>query len=432
MTPDSAALPAPADPAIRCRRIAVVINSLGTGGAERVVENILRTAPPGAWDCHLVLLDREQTERRTPPGHVTVHRLDCDFGLFESILQLRAVLQRIEPDLVVSFLVRANVAAIIASRSIGAPCIISERAQLTAHLAGRYPWYTRWAAWLMPRLLYPLADHVIAVSAGVRSDLVSRFGVAPDRASSIPNPFDLERIAQEAEAEPELPLPDRFIVSVGRLVGSKGFNDLIEAYARASPDASLCILGEGPERERLENRLAASGLDRKVRLLGYARNPFAIVGRAELFVSASRCEGFPNAMAEAMALGVPVVATDCPSGPAEILDGVESTECNTVHEGRYGVLVPVLRPDALALAIRLMEDAGKRQHYSELARRRMGDFRIDTIARRYWSSFEAALAAHDARDAGRRARREVRVRRLRRWREQVVRHVRRWAGRERA
>jgi glycosyltransferase involved in cell wall biosynthesis len=270
------------------------------------------------------------------------------------------------------------------------------------------------------------------VSAGVRSNLVRKFGVAPDRESSIPNPFDLERIAHDAEAEPELPLPDRFIVSVGRLVGSKGFNDLIEAYARANPDASLCILGEGPERERLENRLAASGLDRKVRLLGYARNPFAIVGRAELFVSASRCEGFPNAMAEAMALGVPVVATDCPSGPAEILDGVETTQCNTVHEGRYGVLVPVLRPDALARAIRLMEDSGKRQHYAELARRRMGDFRIDVIVERYWSRFTAELAACDARRTERRTRRQVRVRQLGLWRDQVAQRLRRWAGGEHA
>jgi glycosyltransferase involved in cell wall biosynthesis len=429
MTPDSATF---ARAATTRRRIAFVINSLGTGGAERVIESVLKTAPLADWECHLILLDREEPERRTPPEFVEVHRLDCDLGLTESILQLRTVLDRIRPDLVVSFLVRANIAAIIAARAVDAPCIISERSHLSTHLAGRYRWYTRWAAWLSPRLLYPLADHVIAVSEGVRSDLVRNFGVSPGRVSSIPNPYDLDRIAQDAEAEPELPLPERFIVSVGRLVGSKGFNDLIEAYARANPEASLCILGEGPERERLENRLARSGLDRKIRLLGYAQNPFAIVRRAELFVSASRCEGFPNAMAEAMALGVPVVATDCPSGPAEILDGVETTECNTVHEGRYGVLVPVLRPDALARAISLMEDPDMRRRYSELARRRMDDFQIGAIARRYWETFEFGLAGHCSRKEERRARRAARAQQLRRWRELAFQRLRRLAGRERA
>jgi glycosyltransferase involved in cell wall biosynthesis len=169
-----------------------------------------------------------------------------------------------------------------------------------------------------------------------------------------------------------------------------------------------------------------------VRLLGYAKNPFAIVSRAELFVSASHYEGFPNAMAEAMALGVPVVATDCPSGPAEILDGVETTDCNTVHEGRYGILVPVFRPDALARAITLMDDPEKRRHYAELARKRIGDFHIGAIAGRYWSAFEAALSEHQRRKDDKRSRREARAQALRRWPGLAMQRVRRWAGRERA
>jgi glycosyltransferase involved in cell wall biosynthesis len=228
MTPDSETLSASGNPAVQRRRIVFVINSLGSGGAERVLENVLKMAPQDAWECHLVLLDRER-EFRTPPDFVQVHRLDCHRGPFESIFQLHAVLRSIEPALVVSFLVRANIAAVIASRAVGAPCIISERSHLSTHLAGRYPWYFRWAAWLPPRLFYPLADHVIAVSEGGRSNLIKNFGIAAGKANSIPNPYDLERIAVDAEAEPEFPLPARFIVSVGRLVGSKGFNDLIEA-----------------------------------------------------------------------------------------------------------------------------------------------------------------------------------------------------------
>jgi len=372
------------------RRIAFVINSLSTGGAERVMNNILHMAPEG-WACHLILLDSE-TERRTPPDFVTMHRLDCRFSLLASIRRLRAELMSIKPDLVVSFLVRANVASIIAARAVNAPVVISERSQLSTHLAERHRGLRRWAAAAAPRLTYPHADHVIAVSDGVRSDLVERFGVRPDRVASIPNPYDLRRIAIDAQAEPERELPPRFIVSVGRLVGAKGFEDLIDAYAIAKPDLPLCILGEGPDHERLEARIAALGLHHRIHLLGYAKNPFAIVGRADLFISASHCEGFPNALAEAMALGRPAISTDCPSGPAEVLAGVETTGTTDVFQAEYGVLVPVRRPDALARAMDLMSDPDRRLHYSLMARQRLDAFRIEAIADRYWKTFADVLA----------------------------------------
>jgi glycosyltransferase involved in cell wall biosynthesis len=383
------------------KRIAFVINSLGPGGAERVLDNLLQMTPRGLWAPHLILLDQEK-EFRTPPGFVTAHRLDCRYGLIESIRQLRATLINLQPDLIVSFLVRANVASVIAARAIGAPCIISERSQLSTHMAEEYPGLKRIPAIAVPRLTYPRADHVIAVSEGVRSDLIARFGVKPDRVSSIPNPYDLDRIAQDAAAEPEFPLPRRFIVSAGRLVKRKGFDDLLEAYARTKPDIPLCILGEGVERARLEARVEALGLNRRVAFLGYARNPFAIVSRAEMFVSPSHCEGFPNAIAEAMALGVPVVSTDCPSGPAELLDELQSVGFHGVHAGEYGLLVPVARPDLLAQGILRMSEPTMRAHYSAQSRKRMEDYRIEAIAARYWSTFERVLAEAMPRKRARR------------------------------
>jgi glycosyltransferase involved in cell wall biosynthesis len=116
-----------------------------------------------------------------------------------------------------------------------------------------------------------------------------------------------------------------------------------------------------------------------------------------MFVSASLCEGFPNAMAEAMALGVPVVATDCPSGPAEILDDVETTHCSEAYEAKFGMLVPIRRPDVLARAIRMMSEPERRNRYAQLARQRMADFRIDAIAERYWKTFESAASDEPVR-----------------------------------
>lgn len=375
----------------RLRRIAFVINSLGPGGAERVLDHVMRMAPPGEWECHLVLLDRE-TEWRTPPDAVTVHRLDCKRGMLASIRQLKTALAAIQPDLVVSFLVRANVATVIAARSLKIPCIISERSQLSTHLENEHKGFKRTAAAAAPRLTYPLADRVIAVSDGVRTDLVRKFGVRRERVQTIYNPYDLDRIQRDALETPEFDLPERFLVSAGRLVKRKGFDDLLDAYARMATDLPLCILGEGAERDRLAARIQAMDLEGRVRLLGYARNPFAIVGRADMFVSPSHCEGFPNAIAEAMVLGVPVVSTDCPSGPAELLDEVEAVDFEGVHPGKYGLLTPVGRPDLLARGVEQMSDPATHRLYSDKARQRMNDFRIETIATRFWDVFSEVIA----------------------------------------
>jgi len=380
------------------RRIAFVINSLGPGGAERVLGQVMEMAAPEKWDCHLVLLDSED-EWRTAPDFVTVHRLDCKRGMIASTDHLRRTLAGIRPQLVVSFLVRANVAAVIAARSLGIPCVISERSQLSTHLQSEHSGLKRMAAKAAPRLTYPQADRVIAVSNGVRSDLVARFGVRPARVQTIYNPYDIEKIRRSALEAPEFDLPSRFLVSAGRLVKRKGFDDLLDAYAGTARRLPLCILGEGVERDRLAARIDAMGLSEHVKLLGYARNPFAIINHAEMFVSPSHCEGFPNAIAEAMVLGVPVVSTDCPSGPAELLDEVESVDFDGVHAGKHGMLVPVGRPTLLADAMQRMSVPGMRKHYSSMARRRMDNFRIETITAQFWAMFDelAATRASAAR-----------------------------------
>jgi glycosyltransferase involved in cell wall biosynthesis len=370
------------------RRIAFVINSLGAGGAERVLTTVLENAPVDAWDVHLVLLDKEE-EHRTPPPFVTVHRLDCGGRLLPSVRELRKALKLIAPDMVVSFLVRANIAAVIAAKLLGVPVVISERAQLSTHLEGKRSGWRVWASKVPPRLVYPRADHIIAVSEGVRLDLIDQFGVKEGRVTSIPNPYDMQKIQSDAQQAPEIALPPRFMVSVGRLVESKGFADLIDAYAIARPALPLLILGEGPERAALAARVKSYGLEKWVQLGGYVKNPFAVVGRADLFVSASHCEGFPNALAEAMALGVPVVATDCPSGPAELLDEMATTGTRDVYAARHGLMAPMQAPAVLAKALEQMADEPMRREYARRSRLRIADFGLERIMERYWSVFQA-------------------------------------------
>lgn len=378
------------DRAARRKRIVFVINSIGLGGAERALGTIL--AHIGPWrdrfDVHLVLLDR-LPETRAMPEVAVKHTLDGRGGLLRSLVQLAACLHRLEPDLCVSFLVRANVANAVLGRFVTrCPTVICERMHLSSHLDGKYRGWKRLAAGLTPRLAYRFATRVLGVSSGVTEDLIARFGVDSARAGTIFNPFDLDRIAADGARAPEFALPEDFLVAVGRLMPGKNYPHLLDAYAASGVDLPLVILGEGEDRAAIEAHTARLGIADRVRMPGYAANPFAVVARARAYVSASRNEGFPNAMVEAMALGVPVLSTDCRSGPAEILAGIPRLPAPELTEADHGILVPEDRPDLLAEALRRIVRPATRAHYAERAARRSRDFRAEAVAGEYWSLFE--------------------------------------------
>jgi glycosyltransferase involved in cell wall biosynthesis len=377
------------------RKIAFVINSIGSGGAERVLDLLLRAAPPG-WACHLVLLD-DEPERRALPPLAGKTCLDARGSLVRGVVGLRRTLRALDPDLVVSLLVRSNMAAILAGRGARWPTIVCERMHLGSHLAGRYTGLGLWLRTWLPRRLLPRADLVLAVSSGVADDLRANFSVPAARLGTINNPYDLDGIAAQARAVPEIGLPPAFLVAVGRLVAAKGFAELVAAYAVADPPLPLLILGEGPEQAALQARIDAAGLDDRVRLLGFTANPFAILARGAGFVSASRNEGFPNAMAEAMALGVPVLATDCPSGPARLLDGRAAGAGAVVATG-HGLLVPMDDHAALVRGLRQLTDpadAAARTARATAARERMTRFSLDRVAGTYWRSFATVAGGGD-------------------------------------
>jgi len=193
---------------------------------------------------------------------------------------------------------------------------------------------------------YPRANALVGASEGVVQDLV-RVGELDDLPTyAIPNPILTKNVFAQAEEAVDHPwLNDReapVLISVARLAEQKDLGVLLEALAmvRARQEARLIVLGEGPLRGALERRVQELGLSGVVDMPGHVANPYAFLAKADLFVLSSAWEGSPNALIEALALGLPVVSTDCPSGPAEILDG-----------GRYGRLVPVGDSDALAEAI---------------------------------------------------------------------------------
>ena len=253
-----------------------------------------------------------------------------------------AVLLSAEPDL--------NLVALWARRLAGLSVrtLISEHLHLSSNLrygADRRKWRWRFIVPLLRRM-YPEADRIIAVSRGVADDLRTLVGLPPELVTTVYNPVVDSELAKKAEAPIDHPWfkpgAPPVIIAVGRLAEQKDFPTLLQAFAqvRAQRQARLLILGEGRMRRELTALGHALGIAEDLSLHGFTSNPFAYMARAAVFVLSSAYEGLPVVLIEALACGCPVVSTDCPSGPAEILEN-----------GQYGRLVPVGNPEAMTQAI---------------------------------------------------------------------------------
>ena len=384
----------------RPRRVAFVINSLTSGGAERVFVDILNALRPklSGYETHLILLDQEE-HRHDPPSWAICHCLDARFSVFRSVGSLTRRIRILRPDVVVSFLTRANVAALIASRLAGVPCVISERVHTTSHLGrGARAAGQRW----LIRATYPLAGRVVAVSEAIRTDLTTRYGVPADRIEVVHNPIALDRIIERAAEETSVSMTPDDILAVGRLTENKNFASLIEAFARSGLPGRLVIIGEGPLKHDLLACARRAGIPDRVLLPGYVQNPFPLLRAAKIFASSSLAEGFPNAIVEALAVGCPVVATDCLSGPREILQAQGHA---SVLIGTCGILVPVNDAAAMSEGLRRACDASLTRGLVERGRQRATEFSVATSVERYWSIIEGAVRERRATPIGIQARR---------------------------
>lgn len=372
------------------RPVLFVINSLAGGGAERVMVDLLGGLEEMARDhpLHLALLD-DEPGRYAAPEHVTVHRLATGGSLVLGVARLARLTRRLRPAAVLSFLTRANVAAILAGRLAGAPVVASERVQTASHFgAGLRALPSR----ALVRLTYPMARRVVAVSEGVAEGLTRSFGVPPDRIDVIHNPVRIDELRARGAEPPGVDLPDRFCVAVGRLEPNKRFDRLFRAYAASNAEADLVVLGEGGQREALGHLARGLGIADRVHMPGFAANPHAVMARAEFYVSASGAEGFPNALVEAMALGLPPIHTDCPSGPAEIIGG-------GAGDAPAGILTPLGDEPALAAAIDAMGDAALRREIGQRAAARAADFTPERAYAGYRDTLLRAMRRPDG-DSG--------------------------------
>ena len=359
-------------------RIAIYLPSLRGGGAERVAVTLANAFARAGVYVDLVLVTREGPYLSEVDAGVRIVDLKAR-RVLGSLVPLVKYLRSARPTALLSMFHHANVLALVARRLAGVRTRIVVRAQdmrVAATDAGQRA-FGRTVAWLAPRA-YRHADAVVAVSRGVAEDLCGVDARLRARTRVIFNPVvddNLFAQAQQTPAHPWFQEPVPVVVAVGRLAIAKDYATMLRAFAqlRAQQECRLLILGEGSERENLERLAGELGIADVVAMPGFASNPFAAVARARLFVLSSRTEGLPNALIQALALGARIVATDCPSGPREIL-----------RDGRFGRLVPVGDADALATAmIAALEDPAP-----SIPDEAVGPFRVDKVSRQYLALLE--------------------------------------------
>lgn len=327
--------------------IAVFIHRLDGGGAQRDAIMLANALAKGGRSVTILTLDAGGALRERVAEEVRIVAIGAR-RLRGVVPGLRRALLALRPDVLLSSEALPNVMAFLAHRTLPAvmrPRLVLREVQSPSVARREDPYPQSRIAYRFIGAVYARCDRVLTLTRGARDDLIGNFAVPAERvvALSCNAVLDEAALARLAAASSDLSArPPGLLVSVGRLSQEKDHMTLIEAM-RLLPEAlqaRLVIVGDGPRRARLEARVGELGLAGRITFAGYAADPFAWLSKAQLFVSASRYEGFGNAIVEALAAATPVVATDCPFGPREIL-----------NDGALGRLVPVGDPSALAAAI---------------------------------------------------------------------------------
>jgi len=326
-------------------RVGLVLPDLAGGGAQRVFIDLAHGLLERSVAVDIVLLHGDGPLRATVSPKARVVVLGGNH-MSTSVPRLVAYLRRERPDGLITALHHVNLASVLATRSVRPriPLVVTHHNTLSVSLTHPRSRRQRLVP-LMGRLLYPLADHVVAVSERAADDLAAVMGLRRRRIDVVNNAVDVDRLAA-GSAEPlehQWLTPAKrshVILAAGRLSDQKDFGTLIRAVALLPEDFRLIVLGEGEGRSQLEELADQLGVGARVDLHGFVPNPYPYFRAADVFVLSSRWEGLPTVLIEALALGTRTVATDIRSGPREILAG-----------GRWGRLVPERNPAAMADAI---------------------------------------------------------------------------------
>src|SRR5262249_18106621 len=283
---------------------------------------------------------------------------------------LRSTLKALRPDVVLAFMTEASVVTVVAALGLGIPIIVTERNQPDRPGLGRFRRLAR-------RLSYAWASAIVVQTNEIAHWAKSRFRLP---VYVLPNPV---KISERKDVAPNH--NGGLVIGAGRLVHQKGFDLLIESFARVAesyPNWRLVIYGEGPERARLKAQIERHSLHDRISLAGLFTDVEAVFSQADLFVLASRFEGYPNVLLEALSFACPIIASDCPGATSAILDG-----------GRYGLLVQPEDTKALAEALDcMMSNASLRGRYAARASHAVADLDVARIGGRWLEVFSSIRA----------------------------------------
>jgi len=376
-------------------RVMLLLGSLDGGGAERVAVNLLNRCDPHALDMRLGLIRRTGPYLDEVDGR-KVSALPDHRGRPVDWAQTPAALARmiaeVRPHVLMSFGAGIDVMVWLALRRLGAdrPHWICRQdsnpdAEI-ANLTGNP--LVRAAVAGITGYTHRAADGLVAVAKDLATRADVQLGGGSRHARAIYNPIDIEAIQGFAADRLQHPPERPFIVTAGRLVRQKGYDILIDAFAksRAARGMDLVILGQGPLEGALRAQALALGVGDRVKFPGFQINPWAWFARARLFVLASRWEGFGNVVAEAMACGAPALVTDCDFGPRE-----------QVEHGLSGWITPSEDASAMTAALdTLLSNDGLRRALGVRGRGRAEAFDVAVIARQYTRLFLEAAGRGDA------------------------------------
>ena len=332
-------------------RLTLVIHSLSAGGAEKIMTILANYWAERDWQITLLTFDSDPSfydlDKRVKhiPLAIASNSENIFIAIYKNLRRiqvLRAAISRSHPDAVISFLSEVNILTILATRGLKIPIIVEEHIY-----PDMCPLGSVWE--ILRRWTYPRADKVIALTNRALGCFSPRIQA---RGYVLPNPV-LPIVFNESFQTQWIVKPS--LIAMGRLDEQKHFDLLLQAFSNIAddhPDWTLTVLGEGKLRSELEDLRDRLGLKERVYLPGVVKNPHDFLRQADILVVSSRFEGFPNAICEAMACGLPVISTDCPSGPREI-----------IREGIDGILVPTEDVNALSNVMQsLMVDEALREN----------------------------------------------------------------------
>lgn len=361
------------------RKVLFFLYSLSGGGAERTVINIINNIDKNKFDVLLVIGTNKNNDYiNLVNKDVKIKTLDCK-KLRLSLLKLRNNISKENPDILFSTINANNIILLLAKlltfKKI--PTIVREANNRTE--SGSVTTINR----IITKFLYnKVSTKVIALSKGVKDDLVNNFQIDHNKIEVIYNPVEVEKIQESSKEEIQgfrRNKNEKLIVSVGRLVDQKDYPNLIKAFRLVNEkiNSRLLILGKGPKETELKRLCEALDVKEKVQFLGFKNNPYKYMKGADVFVLSSKWEGFGHVIVEAMATGTPVISTDCNSGPKEI-----------IKENEYGVLVSVGDPKELTeKIIELFNNQDLMDRYSIQGSKRSKDFHANNIIKQYEKVF---------------------------------------------